>query len=224
VFRKFATFGAVMFMCTAAVSLPALASENIRLPDRPIVSSPIRASAEVAEALHTARVPVAVQALHAAKALDPAETTVSTRDLLVRLNQPWVQLIDIRSADEYAGFDIRALRGGHIPGARSVPLAANTDSAAIGAALTPLLATLDPRKETILYGHAGSDALAAAAWLEGQGFRHVRVYRGAWQTWGNALELPAADERFADVGALRERIAELQQAVQRLSLAGLANR
>lgn len=208
VFRRFSSFGALMFTCTTAAWLagPAFASENVRFPDRSIGASSIAVSVE------------------AAQALDAAATIVSTRDLLARLNQPWVQLIDVRSSDEYAGRDIRALRGGHIPGARSVPLVEGTDSAAIGAALAPLLRTLDPRKETILYGHARTDAVAAAAWLEGQGFRHVRVYRGAWQTWGNALELPAADERFADVGALRERIAELQQALQRSTLAGLADR
>ena len=145
------------------------------------------------------------------------EATVSTHDLLARLNQPWVQLIDIRSAREYDGRDIRALRGGHIPGARNVPLGKGEGSPDVGTAFAPQLASLDRRKETIVYGHQGSDAAQVADWLKAQGFRQVRVYTGAWQTWGNRLELPAASERFADVAAMHERILELQRTVDRLS-------
>ncbi|MFP5405281.1 MAG: sulfurtransferase [Gammaproteobacteria bacterium] len=149
---------------------------------------------------------------------------MSTHDLLARLNQPWVQLIDVRSTEEYAGRDIRALRGGHIPGARNLPLGDTHDPDAIAALLAPHLDSLDPRKETIVYGQVDADAAPLAAWLQAQGFRHVRLYKGAWQAWGNRLELPASDERFADVNALRERITALEQALDRLSPARLAGR
>ena len=151
---------------------------------------------------------------------DAVEATISTYDLLARLNQPWVQLIDVSSADEYAGRDIRALRGGHIPGARNAALGDNGAAGGgqlIAAAFSPHLASLDRRKETIVYGHQGGDAAPAAHWLKTQGFSHVRVYTDAWETWGNRLELPAAEERFADVAAMRERILELQRTVERLS-------
>lgn len=153
-----------------------------------------------------------------------SEGTVSTRDLLARLNQPWVQLIDVRSTEEYGGRDIRALRGGHIPGAYNVPLGLERDPDAIAALLAPHLDSLDLRRETIVYGHVDTDAAQLAAWLQARGFRHVRVYSGGWQTWGNRLDLPAADERFADVNALRERITALEQALDRLSPARLAGR
>lgn len=198
VLRKFA---AAALACAASVSL----------------AGPAFAAGVIAEADQSAG------GFHVNASADPAQAIVSTHDLLVRLNQPWVQLIDVRSADEYAGRDIRALRGGHIPGARSIPLA-GADPAAIAAELEPHLRVLDPRKETIVYGQDAADARPIAAWLESQGFRQVRLYPGAWRTWGNALELPAADEHFADVAALRDRIAELQRALQRLSLAGLADR
>lgn len=199
--RVLQTFGAAALACAACAPLagPAFGAEGIPKTNQSASDFRIDASGNASRAI------------------------VSTHDLLVRLNQPWVQLIDVRSGDEYTGRDIRALRGGHIPGARSIPLA-GADPVAIEAGLGPHLGVLDPRKETILYGQDAADAAPVAAWLEAHGFRHVRLYTDAWRTWGNALELPAADERFADVSALHDRIAELQQAVQRLSLARLAGK
>ena len=76
---------------------------------------------------------------------------------------------------------------------------------------------LDRRKETIVYGHDAAAAQRVADWLRAQGFRQVRVYADAWQVWGNSLELPVAGERYADVGALRDRLVSLERELARLS-------
>lgn len=153
-----------------------------------------------------------------ASAADPLGSVVSTRDMLSRLDQPWVQLIDVRSADEYAGRDIRALRGGHIPGAISVPVAGGDDLAAIPARIKQL----DLRKETVVYGHDSAIAAQLAERMRQQGFLQVRVYADAWPVWANTLELPVASERYADVGALRDQLVELQRLVERLSRPALS--
>jgi len=155
-----------------------------------------------------------------ASAAGGQDAVVSTREMLSRIDQPWVQLIDVRSADEYAGRDIRALRGGHIPGAVSVPVAeagvdGDTISAAALAGLRERLAGFDRRKETIVYGHDADTARRVAAVLREQGFRQVRVYAEAWQAWANTLELPVAGERYADVGAMRDRLLALQRELGR---------
>src|SRR5262249_28342683 len=42
---------------------------------------------------------------------------VTTKEMIAKLNNPDVQIIDARTPQEFAGEDIRAIRGGHIPGA-----------------------------------------------------------------------------------------------------------
>ena len=175
------------------------------------IRSLIASSAVVAAAL--------LAAPGTAVAEDWLDPVVSTREMLSRIEQPWVQLIDVRSADEYAGRDIRALRGGHIPGAISLPagdLGETGEPAPVGNARA-LIDGLDRRKETIVYGHDAAAAQRVAGWLRAQGLRQVRVYADAWQAWGNSLDLPVAGERYADVGALRDRLAALERELARLA-------
>ena len=56
--------------------------------------------------------------------VNPA-ASVSTREVIARLNQPGVQIVDARTPREFAGEDIRAIRGGHIPGAINIPYEQN---------------------------------------------------------------------------------------------------
>ncbi|HRO59467.1 MAG TPA: hypothetical protein PK177_09935, partial [Burkholderiaceae bacterium] len=88
--------------------------------------------------------------------------------------------------------------------------------------LSSRLADLDPRKETIVYGNDVADAARFAELLEREGFLHVRLYAPGWPAWANALELPVANERFADVGSLRRQIDELQRTVARYAAHGVA--
>src|SRR6266481_2886286 len=41
---------------------------------------------------------------------------VTTKEMVARLNNPDVQIVDARTPKEFVGEDIRAIRGGHIPG------------------------------------------------------------------------------------------------------------
>ncbi len=50
-------------------------------------------------------------------------TEMSTREVVSLLGNPSVQIIDIRPVDAYNGWKLAGeKRGGHIPGARSLPL------------------------------------------------------------------------------------------------------
>src|SRR5262245_11126645 len=51
---------------------------------------------------------------------DPT-VAVTTREMVARLNNPNVQIVDARTPREFSGEDIRAIRGGHIPGAINIP-------------------------------------------------------------------------------------------------------
>jgi thiosulfate/3-mercaptopyruvate sulfurtransferase len=163
---------------------------------------------------------------------DPA---VSTQEMLARLGRQDVQIIDARTPREFAGADIRALRGGHIPGAVNIPYERNwidpetpqklarkqvADSRGMSlkaeSDLRALYAQLDPSKETIVYCHSGARASETAGVLEQLGFRNVKVYDSSWLGWGNKLDAPASNETVFNVGALNGRIAAMAARIEAL--------
>jgi thiosulfate/3-mercaptopyruvate sulfurtransferase len=157
---------------------------------------------------------------------------IHTKDVLAKLRDPNVQFLDVRTAKEYSGDDIRALRGGHIPGALNIAYEKNwTDpelakklkdkqvKTRAGAALKPeeqlkgLYADLDPAKETIVYCQSGVRASETANVMRALGFDKVRVYEESWLGYGNTLDAPAHNVSFVNVGALQGRIAKLEASV-----------
>jgi thiosulfate/3-mercaptopyruvate sulfurtransferase len=160
---------------------------------------------------------------------------VSTADVVQRLSAPNVQIVDARTPKEYTGEDIRAIRGGHIPGALNVPyeqnwqdpdalkkLAARQTSSSAGLALKPredlktLYAKLDPEKETIVYCQSGVRASETATVLKDLGFKNVKVYDSSWLGYAARLDAPADDQKFFNVGALNGRIASMQRRIEQL--------
>lgn len=154
---------------------------------------------------------------------------VSTDDVLARLERRDVQILDVRTADEYRGLDIRAIRGGRIKGAINVPYeenwidpetpvklalrqTSNRDGMALKprAALQALYRKLDPEKETIVYCQSGVRAAQTATVLRELGFRDVKVYDSSWLGYAGRLEAPAEDVTFVNVGRLNARIRALE--------------
>jgi len=160
---------------------------------------------------------------------------VSTDEVRASLVRRDVQLLDVRTRKEFAGLDVRALRGGHIPGAINIPYEENwVDPDSLiklqndstlgrdGFALKPiadlkhLYAGLDPTRETIVYCHTSPRASVTAALLKDIGFRDVRVYDASWADYGNRFDLPVENETFFDMFALTSRIETLQRRVDDL--------
>lgn len=176
------------------------------------------------------------------KAKPDPSLLVSTLELLTRLGDPDVQLLDVRTQREYKGEDIRALRGGHVPGARNIPyefnwvdpdaprkLARRLVTTKDGMNLKPrqqlaqLYAALDPDKETIVYCQSGVRASQTATILRDLGFRNVRVYDSSWLGYGNAFDAPAENVTYFNVArvthllnALQARVEELEAELERL--------
>jgi thiosulfate/3-mercaptopyruvate sulfurtransferase len=116
------------------------------------------------------------------------------------------QMVDVRSPQEYRGELLHmpdypqegALRGGHIPGARSVPWARAVDPESHTFLPTQGLKAiyveeqkLDPKKETIAYcriGERSSHTWFVLTYL--LGFDKVRNYDGSWTEWGNVVRAP----------------------------------
>jgi thiosulfate/3-mercaptopyruvate sulfurtransferase len=153
---------------------------------------------------------------------------VTTAEMLGRLNSPAVQVIDARTPKEFSGEDIRALRGGHIPGSINIPYEQNwvdpdtllklskkqvSDSSGMALKskldLKALYAKLDPDKETVVYCQSGVRASETAGVLEQLGFKNVRVYDSSWLAYGNQLDAPANNVTVFNVGALNNRMAAM---------------
>lgn len=114
-----------------------------------------------------------------------------------------VNLVDVRSPDEYSGKVIAppglsetAQRGGHIPGAKNIPwaLAANEDGTFKSADTLAALYEgrgIVPGKETIAYcriGERSSHTWFVLKYL--LGYPDVKNYDGSWTEWGSVVAAP----------------------------------
>jgi len=114
-------------------------------------------------------------------------------------------LVDVRSPEEYAGTKLHmpeypqegALRGGHIPGAASVPWkrAANEDGTFKDTdelqAIYEKEQGLSPDDDVIAYcriGERSSHTWFVLTYL--LGLNNVRNYDGSWTEWGNRVGVP----------------------------------
>jgi thiosulfate/3-mercaptopyruvate sulfurtransferase len=166
--------------------------------------------------------------------INPA-VAVTTREMIARLNNPNVQIVDARTPREFIGEDIRAIRGGHIPGAINIPYEQNwidpetlaklarkqiTNNAGMSlkpaADLKSLYSRLDPGKETIVYCQSGARASETAGVLQQLGFTNVKVYDSSWLGYGNTLDAPANNVTFFNVGLLNSRLSALQDRINQL--------
>ena len=115
-------------------------------------------------------------------------------------------MVDVRSPDEYTGKKLHmpeypnegALRGGHIPGAASVPWAKaiNPDDGTFktGSELRSLYendARIKPGDDVIVYCRIGERSSHTWFVLTNLlGFDKVRNYDGSWTEWGNLVGVP----------------------------------
>jgi thiosulfate/3-mercaptopyruvate sulfurtransferase len=125
-------------------------------------------------------------------------------DVLAHLGKP---LVDVRSPGEYSGELLHmpdypqegAVRGGHIPGAASVPWARAAAEDATFRSRPELEAIyleeqgLDPDDDVVAYCRIGERS--SHTWFvltHLLGFERVRNYDGSWTEWGNTVRVPIA--------------------------------
>ncbi|GHF33943.1 thiosulfate/3-mercaptopyruvate sulfurtransferase [Deinococcus metalli] len=113
-------------------------------------------------------------------------------------------LVDVRSPDEFSGKVTHmptypqegVLRGGHIPGARSIPWAKATNEDGTFKSADELSALyggegVTPDKDVIAYCRIAERS--SHTWFvlrELLGYPKVRNYDGSWTEWGNAVGMP----------------------------------
>jgi len=106
------------------------------------------------------------------------------------------RILDVRTAAEWVGTDLRAKRGGHIPGARQrcfVDLLTEEGTFRSVDEMVSLVRAsgADPAEIRATYCQGG--VRAALVWFvlhELAGYDEVRSYAGSWEEWGNRSESP----------------------------------
>jgi thiosulfate/3-mercaptopyruvate sulfurtransferase len=124
-------------------------------------------------------------------------------DILPRLDDPELRLVDVRSPAEFNGEIIAppgmsetAQRAGHIPGAASIPWAQTVKEDGTFKSADDLRAIYEakgitPDKDVIAYCRIGERS--SHSWFvlhELLGYRRVRNYDGSWTEWGSLINVP----------------------------------
>jgi thiosulfate/3-mercaptopyruvate sulfurtransferase len=116
-------------------------------------------------------------------------TSIDTDELAERLESPSLVVLDVRTAEEFAGSVGYGCdpRQGHIPGALHLPV------------LELLTMTPDALRERlevpedaeiVAYCHSGGRSALAVSVLRGAGLS-ARNYEGSWHEWSRRDDLPA---------------------------------
>lgn len=153
----------------------------------------------------TREVPTAETSSYPLKARDDQSQRALKADVIKHLVGEG-KLIDVRSPDEFSGARLHmpdypnegALRGGHIPGAKSVPWAkaVNPDNGTFKTseelkAIYEEGAGLSAPDDVVVYcriGERSSHTWFVLRYL--LGYNSVRNYDGSWTEWGNSVGVP----------------------------------
>jgi thiosulfate/3-mercaptopyruvate sulfurtransferase len=152
----------------------------------------------------TKDVPAPVATSYPVVERDDSEIRAFKEDVLSHLGKP---LIDVRSPEEYSGERTHmpaypeegALRGGHIPTAKSIPWATaaqedgrfKSHSDLVDIYLTKQ--GFEPGEDIITYCRIGERS--SHTWFVMKyllGFTNVKNYDGSWTEWGSAVRVPIA--------------------------------
>jgi thiosulfate/3-mercaptopyruvate sulfurtransferase len=128
----------------------------------------------------------------------PADDAIRTtwRYVVDHTADPQTLMCDVRGPDEYLGRDVRAARGGHVPGSINLEWTVaiqddGTFKSAEDLSALYVRAGFTPDKQIITYCQSG--VRGAHTWFvlrELLGYPNVRNYDGSWAEYGNNPESP----------------------------------
>ena len=146
----------------------------------------------------TTILPTQIVSVEKYKGLQSENIRANSEDILTRLNNPSVVIWDTRRTSEFNGQEVRADRGGHIPGATHfdwVNLQQEVNGVKVLKSkqqIIKLLAEHGITKEHQIIAHCqtGIRSSYATLVLLGLGFKNVQNYDGSWIEWANNSSLP----------------------------------
>ena len=119
----------------------------------------------------------------------------SSRWILANLGKSYLSLVDARSPKEFSGEDVRAKRGGRIPGAVNIEWTLNLRGDKTFKPASELQALYENAgviKEKVVVAYCQTMHRGALTYfaLRLLGYPHVRGYDRSWSEWGNDERLP----------------------------------
>ena len=129
--------------------------------------------------------------------VEPEQLAASLGAENLLVGDPDVVFLDTRTPEEYRGINVRALRGGHIPGAVNFNWLDAIDQAR-NLRLKPAedlrrlleAAGAGPDKEVIAYCQTHHRSSHTYVVLKSLGYPRIKGYPGAWSEWGNLADTP----------------------------------
>ena len=154
-----------------------------------------------------AALPTTTEATTATKATDAdkgslelnlvGDNVISVDGLLAELDNPSIKILDVRSADEYNGVDVRAGFGGHVPNASHALWTSMLDTHGQlldDDTLANMMTNLGISKQDTVVVYCQSHQRSAVTYvaLKHLGYNDVLAIDGAWSAWGNRADTPKA--------------------------------
>jgi thiosulfate/3-mercaptopyruvate sulfurtransferase len=119
-------------------------------------------------------------------------------------------ILDTRTPGEYDGTDVRALRGGQIPGAVNIDFMKNFDLATFRMLpldqLGDLYKAVPKTRRVITHCQTGSRAAYTYLVLRALGYQDVANYHDGWRVYGSDLKLPVENETWYDFNKINAAI------------------
>jgi thiosulfate/3-mercaptopyruvate sulfurtransferase len=167
-----------------------------------------------------------------------ADVIATTDYVKQNLQNKEIQFVDTRTAKEYTGDDIRALRGGYIAAVNHVNIPYETawkdpeaakkyaektvkdrEGMALKdtAGLKELYKGVDPKKEVVAYCQTGTRSTQTYAVLREAGYQKVRNYDDSWIVWGSNEMLPAKNVSYFDFVKVNAAMKQLEALEKRVA-------